>query len=147
MEKNTIIIVDDSDVDANLATMALKCTNEEFAIHHLKDGQELVEYLTCKNQYTKRTLDENQSIRLILLDINMPRMSGLDALKLIRETPSLKQIPIAMLTSSDAASDILNSYHLGANSYIKKAIDFEEFRQSMNQTARYWINVNQTALN
>lgn len=145
MEKYTVVVVDDSEFEAQLAVMALQTSNSSLEIHHLKDGKELIEYLTCQNYYSHRTKEDNQRIRLILLDINMPRMSGLEALKIIREIPSLKGIPIAMLSSSEAASDVLNSYNLGANSYIKKPIDFEEFRESMNHTAQYWLNVNQPA--
>jgi two-component system response regulator len=142
MEKRTVVVVDDSEFEAQLAVMALQTANSSLCIHHLKDGKELVEYLTCQNQYSHRTMEDNQNIRLILLDINMPRMSGLEALKIIKDTPDFKHIPIAMLSSSEAAIDVLKSYSLGANSYIKKAMDFDEFRASMAQAAEYWLKVN-----
>lgn len=146
MKKNIILVVDDSELEAQLAMMALQDCDKSLTLHHLKDGIELVEYLTCQNQYSHRSFEENQNIRLILLDINMPRMSGLEALKIIRNDSILRGIPVAMLSSSDEAVDVLNSYNLGANSYIKKQIDLQEFRMSMAQTASFWVNVNKSSI-
>jgi len=143
---NVIIVVDDSDLEAELAVMALQASSESMSIIHLKDGRELVDFLMCEGEYRSRMPEDNHSIRLILLDINMPRLSGLGALEIIKSNPDLTGIPIAILSSSEAKFDIVKSYNLGANSYIKKLVDFEKFKAAMSDTVNYWLKVNRTVL-
>jgi CheY-like chemotaxis protein len=141
-----ILLVEDSEFEAKLSTIALQNFNKEIEIVHLCNGKDVIDYLACINSYKNRNIEDNLNVKFILMDINMPKMTGIQALESIKNNLLLKNIPVIMLSSSDSVSDILKSYQLGANSYIKKPIDFEEFKNSMLNTVQYWLNVNHPAV-
>ena len=144
---NIILLVEDSEFEAKLSTIAIQSISEATEIIHLSNGKDVIDYLECVNSYSSTKKEDNLNIKFILMDINMPKMTGIQALELIKNNSFIKNIPIIMLSSSDSVSDVLKSYQLGANSYIKKPIDFDQFKKSMQSTVQYWININQTALN
>ncbi len=146
MAKKIILHVDDSDSDARLVMIALSEYCKDCDILRLKDGQELIDYLACKNEFASRLPEENKNIYLILLDINMPRMSGIDALQAIKVNQDLKDLPVVMLTTSNADSDLKQSYEMGANSYIVKMFDFESLQAVISKIADYWLNVNKRCI-
>ena len=142
MDKKIVLIVDDSELDAKLTMMTIKEGLFACDMVHLMDGQDLLDFLTCKNAFIQRKMEENKSICLILLDINMARISGFDALETIKLNLELKDIPVVMLTTSDYARDLDQSYQLGANSYIVKDFDFEKLQSDITGAAHYWLNIN-----
>ena len=142
MARKIVVHVDDSDSDAQLVLIALKKCNIDCDLVRLKDGQDLIDYLGCKHEYAHRHPEENKNIYLILLDINMPRMSGMEALQSIKDSQDFKELPVVMLSTSNADSDLKLSYELGANSYIVKMFDFESLQAVISKIADYWLNVN-----
>ena len=142
MARKIVLHVDDSDSDARLVLIALKECSIDCDIVRLKDGQDLIDYLGCKHHYAHREPEDNKNIYLILLDINMPRMSGIEALQSIKVDTDYKDLPVVMLTTSNADSDLKLSYELGANSYIVKMFDFESLRSVILKIADNWLNIN-----
>jgi two-component system, response regulator len=131
---NTILLVEDNPADAELAIRAFKKNNLPQKIVHLEDGQEALEYL----------FDEgNEMPRLILLDVKMPRVDGIEVLRKIKSDPKKKILPVVMLTSSREDRDIIESYQLGVNAYIVKPVDFNKFVDTMNQLGLFWMILNQ----
>jgi len=135
----TILMADDDEDDRLLAKEALEEARLVNDLHFVEDGEELMDYLCHRGEYS----GSNNSPRpgLILLDLNMPRKDGREALKEIKADPDLRQIPIVVLTTSKAEEDIYRTYDLGVNSFITKPVSFEGLMEVMKSLAKYWFEI------
>ena len=134
-----ILIADDDEEDRMLTRDALEESRLANPIHFVEDGVELLDFLYRRGRYA----DEEASPRpgLILLDINMPRMTGLEALRHIKEDPDLRRIPTVILTTSRADEDIIRGYDLGVNSFISKPVTFQGLVSMMRMLGTYWFEI------
>ena len=137
-----ILLVEDSLDDAELTMRALRKNGVAKHIVHLKDGAEALDYLFGKGPYTGRNIENKPKV--ILLDLKMPKVSGLEVLEKLVSDESTKRIPVVVLTSSKENPDIEKAYLLGANSYIVKPVDFSTFSQIVNELGMYWLLHNQS---
>ncbi len=135
-----ILLVEDSPEDLELTLRALRKGKLANRIATVRDGAEALDFLFCQGPYTDRSLDDLP--RLILLDLKLPKVDGLEVLKRLKSEPSTRQIPVVMLTSSQEQSDMIQSYHLGVNSYIVKPVNFESFTEAIQQLGFYWLLLN-----
>ncbi len=138
-----ILLVEDNPADIELTLHALKKYNLRNPIHVIKDGAETVDFLFCTGKYSGREAQKNP--KLILLDLKLPKMDGIEVLKKIKSNRKTKNIPVVMLTSSSQESDILRSYDLGVNSYIVKPINFESFMEAIEKVGSYWLILNKNS--
>lgn len=136
-----ILLVEDNPNDAELTLYALRSINLANQVLWLKDGAEALDYLLCEGSYAGRTRGDNP--RLILLDLKLPRIDGIEVLQRLKNDPVLALIPVVMLTSSAQESDLLATYRLGVNSYIVKPVDYDEFVKTIAKVGFYWMLVNQ----
>ncbi len=134
-----ILIADDDEEDRMLARDALEESRLANTLHFVHDGVELLDYLLRRGQYEDPTTSPRPG--LILLDINMPRMTGLEALREIKRDPALRRIPVVILTTSRADEDIIRSYDLGVNSFISKPVTFEGLVDVMRLLGTYWFEI------
>ena len=134
-----VLVADDSITDRKLTVEAFKQAHLTNPIHEVKDGEELMDYLLRRARYAGA--DSAARPVLILLDLNMPRKNGLEALNEIKNCPDLKGIPVILLTTSAAERDIASSYDLGANSYITKPLNFDDFLGVVKQLGEYWLEL------
>ena len=137
-----ILLIEDNMNDAELTLRALRKNNIINSIVHLKDGVEAIDFLFGKGQYAER--DINNRPKLILLDLKMPKMDGIEVLEMIKSNELTKKIPVVVLTSSREHPDIERSYSLGANSYIVKPVEFDGFMKAVTELGLYWILLNQS---
>ncbi len=137
-----IILVEDNLSDAELTIRAFKKNNIANPLLHLKDGEEALEYVFGTGKYAGRNIHEMPKV--ILLDLKMPKVGGLDVLKKIKSNEITKIIPVVLLTSSKQDKDILEGYQFGANSYIVKPVGFENFVKAISDVGLYWLLGNQT---
>ncbi|GAP18805.1 response regulator [Levilinea saccharolytica] len=142
MKKRYILLVEDNSDDEELTLMALRQSNIANEVVVVHDGVEAVEYLFGSNK--SPGLGVNDLPQVILLDLKMPRLGGLDVLRRIRSDLRTQMLPVVILTSSSEEEDILSSYRLGANSYVRKPIEFRRFAEAVQQLGLYWLIVNQT---
>ncbi len=136
-----ILFAEDSADDATLTIRALIKSGLSNKLYHVKDGAEALDFLYAKNNYASRNIKEYP--KLILLDLKMPKVSGMEVLEKIKADPSLNSIPVVILTSSKEDPDIKRCYELGANSYIVKPVDSDNFFHAIKGLGFYWIVLNQ----
>ncbi len=136
-----ILLVEDNPNDAEMALRALKKNNISNSIYHVSDGEEAVDFIFARGIYSSRSAMTNP--RLILLDLKLPKVDGLEVLKILKEDSSTRTIPIVILTSSREEKDLVESYQLGVNSYIVKPVDFDNFCSSIKDIGMYWMLLNQ----
>lgn len=136
-----ILFAEDSIDDATLTLRALKKSGLSNPIHHVMDGAEALDFLYCRGAYTGRK--PNCQLKLILLDLKMPKVSGSEVLEKVKSDPAFKNIPVVILTSSKEDPDIKRCYALGANSYIVKPVESDNFFKSINELSFYWMITNQ----
>ena len=134
-----ILLVEDSVADAEMTQRTLKRRGIANSIIWVKDGVEALEFLFCEGKYAQRPLDHP---KLVLLDLKMPRMDGLQVLEKMKQDARTRAIPVVMMTSSQEEGDLLASYNLGVNSYIVKPVDFNEFAEIVAQVGMYWMIAN-----
>jgi CheY-like chemotaxis protein len=139
-----ILLVEDNSEDAMFTIRALKKSGLTNNLLHLKDGAEALDFLYCRGAYVSR--DAGHRPRLILLDVKMPKVSGIEVLEKIKSDPGLKSIPTVMLTSSKEDPDIKKCYDLGANSYIVKPVESENFFQAIKEIGMYWMILSQSSV-
>lgn len=141
MEKNfDILLVEDNPNDAELTIRALKKHNLANRLLHVVDGVDALDLLFCRGKYKEY---EGLPPKLVLLDLKLPKLSGLEVLKTIREDQRTRNIPVVIVTSSCEDPDIHKAYELGANSYVVKPVDFEQFINAMSEVGLYWLLINQ----
>lgn len=136
-----ILIIDDSTNDVELMIRALKKINLANKLVHLMDGVEGTDFIFCKGKYRGRNF--NNQPRVILLDLKMPRMNGLEVLEKIKENEYTKTIPVVILTSSKEDPDVRRAYELGVSSYIVKPVDFDNFSKAVTELGFYWLLLNE----
>lgn len=136
-----ILLVEDDPNDLKLALHALRAEKLANSIEVARDGEEALDFLFCRGAYAHRSFDD--APRLVLLDLKLPKLDGLEVLREIKAHPATRHIPVVILTSSREERDLVESYQLGANSYIQKPVDFDQFRQVVRETGLYWLVVNQ----
>jgi two-component system response regulator len=136
-----ILIVEDNSNDAELAILALKGENLANNLIWLKDGVQALDFIFAEGEYIGRDIEKRPKI--ILLDLKMPRVGGIEVLRRIRADERTKSIPVVVMTSSKEEKDIIATYDLGVNSYIVKPVDFEQFNKSIRDMGFYWLVVNQ----
>ena len=136
-----ILLVEDNPTDAELALRSLKKNNLANHIEWVKDGEAALDFLFCRGEYADR---DPVRPKVMLLDLRLPKLDGLDVLKVVRETPHLKELPIVILTSSQEDTDLVSAYDLGVNSYVRKPIEFEVFSKVVADLGMYWMLVNQS---
>lgn len=136
-----ILLIEDNEYDAELTMLALRDNRVTNNIKWLKDGQEAVDFILGQGEYASREI--NNQPRVVLLDIQLPKLNGLEVLKIIRNNPKTHKLPVVMLTSSKEDSDVLCSYETGANSYLVKPVDFEEFIKVVRDMGFYWMLLNE----
>lgn len=140
MENKAILIVEDNPDDELLMLRALKKNNIANEVIVVRDGVEALDYLFGTGEYDGRDLTIMP--QLMLLDLKLPKIDGLEVLKRVREDERTKYIPIVVLTTSAEQKDIIGSYNLGANSYVQKPVDFNEFIEATQQLGLYWLVIN-----
>ena len=143
MKDNLILLVEDDPQDCELTCLALDRSQIQCDVDVVHHGAELIDYLFSTGTYSDR--DNRRQPQLILLDLKMPKLDGLQVLRMLRRTRTTdgeSPPPVIVLTSSDERQDISAAYALGANSYIRKPIDFERFTETIQQVADYWLNLN-----
>lgn len=136
-----ILLVEDRQEDAELAMMGLKKYNLINKIDWVKDGEEALEYIFAEGRYSHRNISSKP--KMILLDIQMPKVDGLEVLKRIRSDEHTKDIPVIVLTTSKEQQDIVDAYNLNVNAYILKPVDFGGFTEAMKAMGMFWILLNQ----
>ena len=136
----TILVCDDDEDDRALIGQALGQTHHEINVQFLEDGEQLLDYLLLRGKYAGDAANAPRP-GLILLDLNMPRMNGTEALKAIKENETLRHIPVVMLTTSGREEDILGSYQLGANAFIRKPVTYTGLVEAMGVVGRYWLEI------
>jgi two-component system, response regulator len=137
-----ILLVEDNPNDVELTLHALKKNNIANSIHVVRDGAEALEYLFSSGADAGR--DFNHTPKMILLDLKLPKVDGMEVLKRIKSDERTRPIPVVVLTSSREERDIVESYRLGVNSYITKPVDFEQFTEAVRQLGLYWLLLNQS---
>ncbi len=136
-----ILLVEDNEADEELAIHALRTDNVANQIHVARDGEEALDFLFCRGEHSNRDCDKPP--RLVLLDLKLPKVDGLEVLSQLKCDPRTRAIPIVILTSSQEEEDMVKGYQLGVNSYIQKPVDFAQFREIIKQLGLYWLVVNQ----
>lgn len=136
-----ILLVEDSPFDAELTIRALSQKINNVGLNHVRDGEEAIEFLEAKGKYKDRELDNLPN--LILLDIKLPKVNGMEFLRQIKNDKRTRSIPTIILTSSNEVSDIRTCYDLGANAYIVKPLDFDQYNEFIGLAGLFWIQVNQ----
>ncbi len=135
-----ILLVEDSPEDAELAIHALRREHLANNIFIARDGEEALDFLFCRGPFAERCFDHPP--KLVLLDLKLPKVDGIEILRQLKDDPRTKAIPVVVLTSSKEERDLIRSYDLGANSYIQKPVDFEQFRQTVKTVGLYWMVIN-----
>ena len=135
-----ILLVEDNPTDAELTLRALKKRNVANNVFWVKDGVEALDFLFCTGQYANRPAGRHP--HLILLDLKLPRMNGIEVLEKIRSDERTKLIPVVMMTSSEEERNLVESYKRGVNSYIVKPVDFEKFTETVAEVGFYWMVMN-----
>jgi two-component system response regulator len=136
-----LLIVDDSESDVELTIHAMRKSKLANEIHVVDDGEKALDYLFCRGAYAGRSFADPP--RVVLLDLKMPKVDGIEVLRAVRGDPRTKAIPIVVLTSSKEQRDLVESYNLGVNAYIQKPVDFERFREVIEQIGMFWLVVNE----
>jgi two-component system, response regulator len=134
------LLVEDNPNDEMLTLRALKKANLANPVHVVRDGAEALDYLFARGDFAHREGEELPSV--VLLDLKLPKVSGLEVLQQIRAEKSTERVPVVILTSSDEQRDIISSYELGANSYVRKPVSFDEFTKAVTQLGLYWLLLN-----
>jgi two-component system response regulator len=143
MNPKIILLVEDNPSDIELTKRAFNKSRIANEIIITEDGQEALDYLFARGQYINR--DARNLPALVLLDLNLPRVDGLAVLRQIRTEPLTSRLPVVILTTSKEEQDVAQSYDLGANSYIRKPVDFSQFAQAVEQMGLYWLVLNEPA--
>jgi len=140
METKKILLIEDNEDDIELVKLSIDSVKILNSMDIVRDGEEAVEYLFCTGQYSTRNPEDYPSV--ILLDLKLPKISGLEVLEKIRSNIKTKSLPVVIFTSSNQEKDIIKGYELGANSYIQKPVDFDKFKEAIQQLNLYWIILN-----
>jgi two-component system, response regulator len=136
-----LLLVEDDPNDVELTLIALRKHKLANKIHVVRDGEEALDFLFCRGAYSQR--DSNGQPKVILLDLKLPKVSGLEVLKAIKGDARTRPVPVVVMTSSREQRDIVEGYRLGVNSYIQKPIDFDQFQTIIRDLGYYWLVVNQ----
>ena len=136
-----ILLVEDNPEDVELTLHALRLNNLANPISVVRDGEEALNFLFCRGPYAHRNFDNPP--RVVLLDLKLPKVDGLEVLREIKNDPRTKPIPVVILTTSREEEDLVNGYQLGVNCYIQKPVDFNQFRKTVEQLGLFWLVVNQ----
>lgn len=136
-----ILLVEDNPNDVELTLHALQENKLTNRIEVVRDGAEALEFIFCTGAYVNRRIEN--SLKIILLDLKLPKVDGLEVLRRIKSDPRTRTIPVVVLTSSREERDIVESYQLGVNSYIVKPVDFEQFTEAVRNLGLYWLLLNQ----
>jgi CheY-like chemotaxis protein len=135
-----ILLVEDNQDEVDLALHALrreKLANDIFVV---RDGEEALDFLFCRGEFVHRSMERPP--KLVLLDLKLPKVDGLEVLKQVKSDPRTKTIPVVIMTSSKEERDMVASYNLGVNSYIQKPVDFDQFRETVKTIGLYWLVIN-----
>jgi len=135
-----ILLVEDNPYDAELTMRALRGHHLTNSIYWVTDGQEAIDFLFCQGRFSSRP--PHPLLKLVLLDIKLPKLDGTEVLRILKSRDETRFIPVVMLTSSSEERDLLDSYHLGVNSYIVKPVEFEKFMATVSEAGLYWTVMN-----
>ena len=140
--EKTILLVEDNPNDEELTLRAFAKNNIKNKVIIVRDGAEALDYLLAEGAFAQR--DRSIMPEVVLLDLNLPKIDGLEVLRRIRQDTHLKRLPVVVMTSSKEEQDIVTSYDLGANSYVRKPVDFQKFTESIHQLDLYWLTLNES---
>jgi two-component system response regulator len=136
-----ILLVEDNQDDMDLALHALRREKLANNIFVARDGEEALDFLFCRGAFAQRSFEHPP--KLVLLDLKLPKVDGMEVLRQVKSDARTKTIPVVMMTSSKEERDLVSSYSLGANSYIQKPVDFDQFRETVKSVGLYWLVTNQ----
>jgi len=136
-----ILLVEDSPEDAELTLHSLRRNNLANRIYWAKDGEEWLDFLLCRGKFTDRSFQHPPKV--VLLDLKLPKVDGLEVLRQLKDDPRTRSIPVVVLTSSREEADVVRGYRNGANSYVQKPVEFEQFREAVRQLGLYWLVTNE----
>jgi len=136
-----ILLVEDNPNDVELTLRALKKNNLSNRIFVVNDGEKALDFIFCRGEFVNR--DECKAPKLMLLDLKLPKINGLEVLEEIKKNDETKMIPVVVLTSSREERDMIETYKLGVNSYITKPVDFDKFTDAVREIGLYWLLINQ----
>jgi CheY-like chemotaxis protein len=136
-----ILLVEDNQEDTELALHSLRREKLANKIHVARDGEEALEFVFCTGAFAERSFENPP--KLILLDLKLPKVGGMEVLRRLKSDPRTRTIPVVIMTSSKEERDLVIGYGLGANSYIQKPVDFDQFRETVKQVGMYWLVTNQ----
>jgi two-component system response regulator len=135
-----ILIVEDTSEDLDLTLRALRKAKITNHIQVARDGEEALEFIFCEGSFAERNIEDGPKV--ILLDLKLPKIDGLEVLQRVKSDPRTKSIPVVVLTSSREQNDVVESYNLGVNSYIVKPVNFEQFSEAVQKLGMYWLLIN-----
>ena len=138
-----VLLVEDNIHDAEMTIRSLKKVNLANNLVHVKDGEEAIDFVFAQGKFAGRDMVQP---KVILLDIKMPKVDGIEVLRRIKSHEATRNIPVVIMTSSKEEQDIISSYELGVNSYVVKPVDFEGFAKAVSQLGLYWLLTNQSPL-
>jgi len=139
--KSDVLLVEDNPNDAELTIRALRKQGFANEIFHVEDGEQALDFLFCRGEFSIRS--SSQPVKVVLLDLKLPKVNGLEVLREVKANPATSRIPVVILTSSREDPDISTAYELGANSYVVKPVDFDDFVKAVQNTGLFWLLINE----